>query len=99
MLTRILAGASRDLSRQQIHNWSILVGSPYGPIKAEKTSPGALLPAKTTRAVQESWHEPLESHRNFPQLTTELVYHFVDHAAAHQRLSYCGIRTPLRPMR
>src|SRR5262244_2977100 len=44
VLAGILAGARRDLGREEIHDRAVLVGRPYRTVAAQEAGAGALLP-------------------------------------------------------
>src|SRR5882672_2705169 len=91
MLARILFRTGGDLGRQQVHDRSIFVGRPNSAVPPQKTRPGTLLAAETARAVKQPRNEPLESYGNLGQSAAQLFHHFVNHAAAYQRLADCGM--------
>src|SRR6266481_5959324 len=99
MLARILVRTGGDLGRQQVHDGSIFVGRPNSAVLPQKTRPGTLLAAETARAVKQPRNEPLESYGNLGQSAAQLFHHFVNHAAAYQRLADCGMLRPQGAMR
>src|SRR5579872_1705851 len=95
MFSGVLASARGNLRRQQIHDRTVLVGRPYCAVKAKKTCSSAFFSAETVRAIDQTRHKPFETHRHFAELAAELFDDPVNHAAAHQRLSYRNCVTPL----
>src|SRR5262245_59153962 len=95
MLARILSCAGGDLGRQQIHNGAVLVSGPNGAVLPQKACTGALLAAKTKRAVKKSRHEPFETNRHLAQPPAKLVHHAIDHATANQGLADGDVTGPL----
>src|SRR5208283_4281503 len=95
----IFARSSRDLCGQKIHDRSVFVGSPYRAVAAEEARTRALLSTETHRTIDQAGYEPLEAHRHFVQVTAEFLHDAIDHAAAYQRLSDCGVGAPLGPIR
>src|SRR5271157_3021543 len=87
VLAWILAGARGNFRRQQVHDQPILVSGPDRAVETQKTRSSALFPAEAARAIDQTWHEPLEAHRHFQKPASELLDHPVNHAAAHQRFS------------
>src|SRR3989454_5562246 len=98
VLARVLAGAGRDLARQEIHDRPVLVGRPNGAVEAQEAGPGALLTAKAARAVEQAGHEPLEAHGHLVQPAAELFDDAIDEAAADQRLADESVDRPPGPM-
>src|SRR4029453_12488352 len=94
VLAGILAGAGGDLGREQIHDRAVLVGRPHRAVVAQEAGPGALLPAEAARAVEQTWHEPLEAHGHLVEAAAELCDDAIDEAAADQRLADGGVRRP-----
>src|SRR5262245_63928836 len=98
VLTRVLTRARRDLGGEQIHDRAVLVGGPHGAVVTQEARSGALLAAKTAGAVEQAGYEPFEANRHFGEATPQSFHDAIDDAATHQRLAYCGVRGPLRPM-
>jgi hypothetical protein len=52
VFARILARASRDLGRQQIHDRAVFVGRPHGAVVPEEACAGTLLTTEAARSVE-----------------------------------------------
>jgi hypothetical protein len=96
MLARIFLGPRRNLRGKQTHNQTIFIRRPDRAVATQKCCSRAFLTTEADRAVDESFHEPLEAHRNFDKLPAKFLHHPIDHAAADQRLPHGRIRRPLR---
>src|SRR5215469_9996452 len=95
----IFSRSRRYFRRQQIHYWAVLVRGPGCAVDARETGARALFTAEAIRAIDQAGNKPLESHRHFTQLSSELADHAVDDAAADKSLADCGMLRPLRTMR
>ena len=95
-LARILAGARQDLRREQVHDDSVLVGTPDRAVAAQEGRARALFAPEPERSVEQPVDEPLEADRHFPQLAAQLARHAVDQAAGHERLAHRRTRAPAR---
>src|SRR6516225_8534280 len=99
MLSRITACAGGDLGRQQTHNQAVFVGCPDAAITAKKAGPRTLLPAETTRTVEQALDEPPEAYRHFQKPMAEPLDDAVDQAARYHRLADHGLQPPIRAVR
>src|SRR5262247_3267048 len=98
MLARVLAGARRDFRREQAENKSVLVRAPGGAVPTQEAGAGTFLAAETARAIEQSWSEEFEAHRNFEKLSAQFSDDAIDQTAADHGLADRGRRRPLRAM-
>src|SRR5215831_15139134 len=87
MFTRILAGPGGDLRSQEVRRQPVFVCRPDRAIAPEEGRSRTLLAAEADRAIDESFHEPLEAHRNFDQPSLRACCYAIDHAAADEGLA------------
>src|SRR5262245_62267917 len=64
----------------------------------QETCSGAFFAAETAGTLEQPGHEPLESHGNLGQFSTQTLDHLVDHTAAHQGFADYSIPGPLGPV-
>src|SRR5208282_5059509 len=95
----IFSRSSGDLCGKKIHDRSVFVSGPYCAVTAQEARTRALLSTETHGTIDQAGHKPLEAHRNFVQLASELLHDAINHAAAYQRFADCGVGVPLRPVR
>src|SRR5208337_4572072 len=97
-LSRVVASARCHFCGEQPEDDPVLVRRPDGAITAEEGSAGAFLASEPQRPVQQSFHKPLETDRDFDQPPLQACGNAVDHAAAYQSLSHACFGSPLVAM-
>ena len=86
-ITGILAGACGHLCCQQIHDGTVLVGRPHGPVSPQEARSRTLLSAEAIGTAEQTFHKPFESNGHFAQLAPKGLDHPVDEKAADERLA------------